>query len=262
MGCSDCKGEALREGMLVVAYLVEDALHENDAHVDVSCDVGQELRDQVIGRTGRVADHDAGDGGGAISMNARNVEVAELGADGVGEQVCVVGHRCPVVVLPDHDRRAGMEDTAWNARVRHATVVRVFVGKGGDEEGAEELAGGFLQEAVTGISTEALPSGPIGGVRVGADGKGGRACDRNQVEGVLEVVEGQVGLLLRGERDGNGGVEESIIGIRSFEAGSARLVGAASIRTAVCVASGMTGWDGSWGAAGSGRWEGRGWRVG
>lgn len=68
---------------MAVAYLVEDALHEDHAHVDVSCNVGQELRDQVIGGIGCVADYDAGDGGGAISIDARDVEIAELGAVGL-----------------------------------------------------------------------------------------------------------------------------------------------------------------------------------
>ena len=254
--------KALWQGILAVAYLVEDALHEDHPHVDVPCNVGQELRDQVIGGIGCVADHNAGDGGGAISIDARDVEIAELGADGVGEQVCVVGHRCAVVVLRNHSRGDGMESAAWKARMRHATVVRVFVGEGGNEEGAEELAGGVLQEGVTGISTEALPSGPVGGVGVGADGQGGGARDRNQVAGVLEVVEGQMALLLRGERDGNGGVEESGIGIRGFDAGCVRTADAVGIRTTVCGASGMTGCGGGCGGADSGGWDDRGWRVG
>src|ERR1035441_10730896 len=38
--------KALWQGILAVAYLVEDALHEDHPHVDVPCNVGQELRDQ------------------------------------------------------------------------------------------------------------------------------------------------------------------------------------------------------------------------
>ena len=71
----------------------------------------------------------------------------------------------------------------------------------------------------------AVPTGAVGGVRIGGDGEGGGPGDGGDVAGINEVAEGEMGLLRGGERDGDGGVEETGVRVGGFEAGLADLVG-------------------------------------
>src|ERR1039457_5162371 len=140
-------GELLGGG-LVGAHPVENPLHKNDSHVDVAGDAGQKLRDEVVLGSGGVSDHDALGGGGAVTGDAGDVEVADFGADGIGEKGGVVRNHVAVIVLSDEGLVEDVEDAAWDAPLRPAMVMRILVGQGGDKEGAEELASGVLQIAV------------------------------------------------------------------------------------------------------------------
>src|ERR1039457_2005133 len=104
-------------GRLVGAHPVENPLHKDDSHVDVAGDAG-------------------------------DVEVADFGADGIGEKGSVVRNHVAVIVLSDEGLVEGVEDAARDAPFRPAMVMRILAGQGGDKEGAEELAGGVLQIAV------------------------------------------------------------------------------------------------------------------
>lgn len=212
------EGNELRPESPAPAYLVEDALHEDHADANVLCHVRQEFDDQVIDWIGAVSNRDAGDGGRAVTVDAGNIEVAELRGYRGGEQGSVVGHGGAVIALRDYGMGNGMEGPARDARVRHATVARVLVREGRDQECAEEFAGRVLEKAVSSVSAEALPARAVGGVRVDSDGDGGGACDGNQVEGVLDVIEGEMGLLLRRERYGNADVEKSRIRVGEADA--------------------------------------------
>ena len=100
--------------------VIEDALHEDDADVDAAGDVGEELVDEVVDGVEGVAGEDAGDGGGSVGMNAGDVEVGELGADGVGKQGGVVGHRFAAVAARDDGAGDGIDEApgegAWGMR--------------------------------------------------------------------------------------------------------------------------------------------------
>src|ERR1035441_10429597 len=78
-------GELLGGG-LVGAHPVENPLHKDDSDVDVAGDAGKKLRDEVVLGFGGVSDHDALGGGGAVAGDAGDVEVADFGADGIGEK--------------------------------------------------------------------------------------------------------------------------------------------------------------------------------
>src|ERR1035441_7306123 len=197
-------GELLGGG-LVGAHAVENPLHKDDSHVDVAGDAGQKLRDEVVLGFGGVSEHDALGSGGAVAGDAGDVEVADFGADGIGEKGSVVRNHVAVIVLGDEGLVDGVEDAARDAPFRPAMVMRILAGQGGDKEGAEELAGGVLQIAVADVLAEAAPSGSVSGVSVAADGVAGGAHDGNRVEGVGQVAEGEAGLLLRSKRRRNGG---------------------------------------------------------
>src|ERR1035441_364469 len=206
-------GELLGGG-LVGAHPVENPLHKDDSDVDVAGDAGKKLRDEVVLGFGGVSDHDALGGGGAVAGDAGDVEVADFGADGIGEKGSVVRNHVAVIVLSDEGLVEGVEDAARDAPFRPAMVMRILAGQGGDKEGAEELAGGVLQIAVADVLAEAAPSGSVSGVSVAADGVAGGAHDGNRVEGVGQVAEGEAGLLLRSKRYRSGGVEEALVGVR------------------------------------------------
>ena len=98
-----------------------------------------------------------------------------------------------------------------------------------DGEGAEELAGGVLQEADADALAEAFETGAVGGVGVGSDGDGGDAEDGAEVGGIGEVVEGEIALLLPGHGDDDVAGEEALVGIDEFGAGLGHFVVAAGV---------------------------------
>src|ERR1700678_2529173 len=81
--------------------IVQDALDEDDADLDVSCDVGEELAEQIVGRVGGVPGDDTNDGGRGVTGDAGHILVGKHRADGVGEEGRVVGHGGAVVVAAE-----------------------------------------------------------------------------------------------------------------------------------------------------------------
>jgi len=201
--------------------LVDDALDEDNADVDVAGNVGEELGDEVVNGSGGESDGVAGGGGGEVGLPAGDVEVADFVVDGEGGEVGVVGHLLAVVALGVDHLNDGVGDATLEGGVGEAVVVRVLVDEGRDEEGTEELTGEVLGVADADVAAEAVHSGAVGGVGVRADGDGGGAEDGDCVEGVKEVACGEAGLLSGGEGldlrageeagepvdDGNGGAE-------------------------------------------------------
>src|ERR1700733_250928 len=90
--------------------IVQDALDEDDADVDVGCDVGEELVEQIVGGVGGVPSDDTNDGGRGVTGDAGHVQIRKLRADGVGEECGVVGHGGSVVVPADEGARDGVDD--------------------------------------------------------------------------------------------------------------------------------------------------------
>src|SRR5271163_2189960 len=99
----------------------------------------------------------------------------------------------------------------------------------GDGEGAEELAGGVLQEADADDLAEALEAGAVGGVGIRSDGDGGDAEDGAEVRWIGEIMQGEVALLL--PRHGNDyfGFKKALIRIDEFAAGLADLIVAVGV---------------------------------
>ena len=128
--------------------------------------VGQELIDKVAdGRAGH-RDAVAGHTRFHIGFPARHVKIADLVVNAKPHQVGVVGHALAIVSLgPDHLRH-GVQHAPGNLRLGHPVVVRVLVCDGGDEEGAEELAGQILCKTHAHIAPVSCHSGPVRGVRV------------------------------------------------------------------------------------------------
>ena len=121
--------------------------------------IGEELGDDVVDGVEGVADEDALYGGRAVGLDAGDVEVTELRGDGVDEKRRVVRHWVAVVALSDDRAGDCVEESAGKRGGGHAVIVRVFVGDGGDEKGAEELTDNVLREADAGEFAEALEAG-------------------------------------------------------------------------------------------------------
>src|SRR6266478_2455886 len=109
--------------------VIEDELHDDDSDVNAAVDFGEKLVDEIVDGIEGVAGEDAGDGGGGIGMNAGNVKVGKLGADGVVQQGGVVGHRLAGVAARDDGAGDGIDDAPGNAVLGSAEVARVLMGE-------------------------------------------------------------------------------------------------------------------------------------
>ncbi len=98
-----------------------------------------------------------------------------------------------------------------------------------NRKGAEELTGRVLQETDADAFAEALEAGTVGGVRIGPDGDGGDAEDGAEVDGIGEVVEGEVALLLPGHGDDDVAGEKALVGIDELGAGLGDLIVTAGV---------------------------------
>lgn len=163
--------------LLLAGDLVEDALHEDDTDADVLGHVGQKFGDEVVGGVGGKASGDALNGRGRVRMNARNILVAQLGTDGIAEQVGVVGHQAAVVVVGDEGAADGVANSSRNASLGHTEVTRILMRDRRDEERAEELSRRILQKTDAGIFAEAFEARPVGGVGVDGDREAGERND-------------------------------------------------------------------------------------
>ena len=87
-----------------------------------------------------------------------------------------------------------------------AKVPRILMEDDRDEEGAEEFTGGILRKADTEVVAKTLHAWAVAGVRIAADGVGGSADDREEIERALDVVESKSGFPKGSERDDAFGV--------------------------------------------------------
>src|SRR5260370_3230603 len=109
-----CRGLRPRD-VVAAGDVIEDALDDDDSDVNAAGDVGEELVDEIVDGVEGVAGEDAGNGGGAIGVNAGNVKVGKLGADGVVQQGGVVGHRLAGVAAGDGGAGYGIEEAPREA---------------------------------------------------------------------------------------------------------------------------------------------------
>src|SRR5208283_4311364 len=139
-------------------------------------------------------------GGAEAGLLAGDVEVREGVVDGGAAQGGPVDHAAAVVGLRPQNLQGGVGDAVLDGGVWLAVVVRVLVGKRGNEEGAEELAGQVLREADAGVAAPTGNAGTVSGVGVGGDGDGRFTADGEKVERIEQVVRGKPGFLPRSER--------------------------------------------------------------
>ena len=78
-------------GLVVAGRFVDHMLRETDVDVDMSCHIGQELGDEVIGGFFREAGEYALGGVRKIALDAGDVEISDLRTDGRAQQGGVVG---------------------------------------------------------------------------------------------------------------------------------------------------------------------------
>ena len=81
--------------------VVDDALHEDDADMNMAGYVWKKLVEEVVYRIECIASKDTGDGGRSIGMNAGDVKIVDLGRDRISEEGAVVGNRPAVVAARD-----------------------------------------------------------------------------------------------------------------------------------------------------------------
>src|SRR5947209_4383889 len=105
--------------------------------MDVPGDIGEELAQEVLDRVGGVAGEEPANGGGAIAMDAWDIEVRYLSRDGISEEGCVVGHGNAVVGPRDQGVGEGVDEPVRNARLGHAVITGILVDQGGNSEGGE-----------------------------------------------------------------------------------------------------------------------------
>src|ERR1700733_15563856 len=125
-------------------------------------DVGQELIEEIVDRVEAIANKDTAGGGGCVGVNAGDVEVIKLSADGILQQRGVVGHRLAAVAARDDSAGDRIDKALRDASVGHSKVTRVLTYEGWNREGSEELRGCVLQEADAYGLAEALQPGAVG----------------------------------------------------------------------------------------------------
>src|SRR5580698_2621876 len=108
-------------------------------------DVGQELVEEIVDRVEAIANKDTAGRGGPVGVNAGDVEVIELGADGILQQRGVVGHRLAAVTARDHGPRDGIDNALGDRSVGHAEVARVLMSDNWNSKGSEELGSCILE---------------------------------------------------------------------------------------------------------------------
>ncbi len=94
---------------------------------------------------------------------------SELVANGANDGG-VVEHGHALIALGDDHRIQNVKDSPANGEIRHAMVVRILVGKGRNEKGAEELTRHVLGERHAGILGESSKSRSVSGMGIGRDG--------------------------------------------------------------------------------------------
>jgi hypothetical protein len=167
--------------------------------------LGDGIADGIRGQGGG----DAGCAGAKTMLPARNIHIAKrVGGNGTNDGG-VVEHRDALIALGDDYGVQDVQDSLANGEIRHAVVVRILVGKRGNEKGAEELTRHVLGKRHTGIFGKSFKPGSVSGVGIARDADRGHRADGQEIERVAYIFRRQDELLPRSERHGRGGVEEA-----------------------------------------------------
>ncbi len=116
-----------------------------------------------------------------------------------------------------------MADALRKFGVGQTVIMRVLMGNGGDQEGAEELAGEILGEADAHVAAEPGHARAVAGVGIGSNGDATLPKDREEVEGVDQVACRQPALSFGLKAFSGGTFGETPVPV--CRAGSARLRG-------------------------------------
>ena len=152
--------------------------------------VREEFADEVADGGGGEVDGVAVGAGAEVGLAAGDVEVGHDVVKGEADEVRVVGHPLSVVAPSPEDLHNCVADAAVDGGMLHTVVVRVLMGKGGDEEDAEELAGHVSGDAHADGAAEAWHAWAVGGVAVGGDRNASFTGDSDEAERVEEVARG------------------------------------------------------------------------
>lgn len=190
-------------------HLVDDALDEDYADVDVAGYVGKKFGNEVVGRSRSEASGVAGGGGGKVGLLARDIEIGNLVVDGEADKVRVVDHVASVITLGPADLEDGVNEPARNGGVGHAVIVGILVNDGWDKKGPKEFASGVFGVSDADVAEKTGKAGSIRGVGIGADVDGGVAGNGDEVERVTEVADGEPALFFWSEGFDLGTVKET-----------------------------------------------------
>lgn len=194
-----------------VSDLVDDLLDEDDANVDAAGEVGEEFGDEVVSGGEGEAVGVAFCGGMKVCSLAGDVEIGDFEVDGEANDVGVIQHAFAIVALRPENLGNAVKDAALDGGAGHAVVVRVLVDDGGNEESAEEFAGHIFAVADAHHLCKAVQAGPVGGMGVGANGDGGVGKDRDSVERVEDVLDGETGFFFGREGLDFRSIDEALI---------------------------------------------------
>src|SRR5665213_448679 len=131
-------------GLLLTAVakrdLVDNALHQHYAKMDVPGNIGQELGHEVVGRSRTKTDKIARGCSAAVRLNSRYIEIFKLSVDGKSQQVAVIEHASSVIALRPSNFVNSVRYPAPNTGVGHAMVMRILMGNRWNGKVAKELA--------------------------------------------------------------------------------------------------------------------------
>ena len=96
----------------VLGNVIDHALDDYHADMDVAGDVGQEFCNEVVNRGEPETCGVSRRAGPEVGFSARDVEVADLVADGKAKDVGIVGHAFAVIALCPEHLNDGMADAA------------------------------------------------------------------------------------------------------------------------------------------------------
>ena len=106
--------EAVRGGGsdAVLGNVIDHALDDHHADMDVAGDIGQEFRNEVVDRGKTETRSVSRSAGPEVGFSARDVEVADFVADGKTEHVGIVDHAFAIIALCPEHLNDGMSETA------------------------------------------------------------------------------------------------------------------------------------------------------
>jgi len=196
--------------------MIDDALDEDDVHMNVAGDAGHELGDEVVDGRGGQVDAVALGVGREMGFLAGHIEVRDGDVEDGSDDLGVVDGVSAVVGLLPEGLVDAMEDAARNAEVGTAMVVRIGAGDGGNQEGAKELIGHVLGEVDPGQSAPAGKSRAVRRVRIGSDFDACLAENCGQVPGINEVIDGETEFLLGRKAHDCGAADKAGVPVEEF----------------------------------------------